>query len=67
MVGAFSALSAAWGALIEATGGSTSECDRGDCGALGEFTMETTWPLIVVVFVALACLLAWFVSSRVGR
>ncbi len=45
----FALLVAGWFALILGTGGSITECDRGDCGALGEFSFNTS-PLVALVF-----------------
>ena len=66
-VAAFIALALAWVLLIGATGGSIAECDRADCGTLGDFTMETTWPLVPIALLAGALLVAWAVSSRIRR
>ena len=51
-------------ALTLATGGSFTECDRGDCGALGEFAMDATWPLVPVVLFAAAGVVTWLVLRR---
>ena len=54
----FACLIVGWFKLIDLTGGETSECDRGDCGALGEFTFAR-WPLFLLAVFAVATALAY--------
>jgi hypothetical protein len=55
----------AWIVVIVATGGDFTECDRGECGALGEFQYQT-WPLVPLAVLALALVLTWVIFRR-GR
>jgi hypothetical protein len=41
-----------WDDFVEATGDTLDECDRGECGALGEFT--DNHPLILFLLLAAA-------------
>ena len=52
----------AWGALVVKTGGALSECDRGDCGTLGEFTFD--YPFVLLGAIGLALALSWAVVGR---
>lgn len=63
----FVLLAVAAAIVIDVSGGSLVECDRGDCGALGEFTMEQTWPLVPVVFLAVSLAFAWWLTRRRWR
>jgi hypothetical protein len=53
--------------VIVAAGGAVTECDRGDCGTLGNFTYEDSWPLVPLVFLVVAVLPAWAAARRVRR
>ncbi len=57
------ALLAGWVTLIFATGGAIFECDRGDCGTLGELNESLGWfpPLIAL---GLAALASWLIFRR---
>ena len=65
-VAVFVVLVFGWLGLIVATGGSFTECDRGDCGSLGEFSVNTS-PLMPLVFIAIALGAAWAFVRRSGR
>ncbi|MDQ3894463.1 MAG: hypothetical protein M3292_07340 [Actinomycetota bacterium] len=43
--------------------GAISECDRGECGTLGEFTWDT-WPLVPILLAVVAVGLAYLVTLR---
>ncbi len=43
--------------------GAISECDRGECGTLGEFTWDT-WPLVPILLAGLAAAIAHLVVRR---
>jgi hypothetical protein len=62
----FVLLAVAAAIVIDVSDGSFVECDRGDCGALGEFTMEQTWPLVPLGFLAVSLAFAWLTRRR-GR
>ena len=64
---AFVLLAVAWLALIQVSGGSFVECDRGECGALGEFTTGAGFPVVALALLALAASFAWWVARRLGR
>ena len=65
-VAVFFVLVLGWLGLIVATGGSFTECDRGDCGSLGEFSVNTS-PLMPLVFLSIAPVAAWAVVGRSSR
>jgi hypothetical protein len=54
-----------WADFVDATGDTTSECDRGKCGTLGEFTSDHSLVLFLLMAAGTAipaALLAWVVS-----
>ena len=57
---AFATFVAGWFALVFATGGAATECNRQDCGTLGNFTFDTA-PLVLIVWVVGALAVAWLV------
>jgi hypothetical protein len=55
-----------WDDFVEATGETVSECDRGKCGALGEFTHDH--PLILLLlFLAGTAIPALAIGWLLGR
>ena len=54
-----------WLALIVATGGAFTECDRGDCGTLGELSADLGW-LVPIAALAVSAAVAWSLTLR-GR
>lgn len=55
-----------WDDFVEATGDTVSECDRGKCGALGEFTDDH--PLILfLLFLAGTAIPALAIGWLLGR
>jgi hypothetical protein len=55
-----------WDDFVEATGDTVSECDRGKCGALGEFTDDR--PLILLLlFLAGTAIPALAIGWLLGR
>jgi hypothetical protein len=54
-----------WPDFVEATGDTTSECDRGTCGALGEFTSDhpsTLFSLFAAGAAVPAAVIAWLLG-----
>jgi hypothetical protein len=62
----FIALNVLWAVIIIANGGAIFECDRGDCGRLGNWSHEHG-RLVFIVIVALALLLGFFAVYSVVR
>ena len=60
------ALLAAWVLLIFATGGDIVECDRGDCGTLGELSESLGW-FVPLIALALGALASWLIFRRRPR
>jgi hypothetical protein len=60
----------AWDDFVEATGDTTVECDRGRCGALGEFTDDHPFILLLLFLVGTAvpaAAIGWWVSRLLRR
>ena len=61
---------ATWDDFVRATGDTLDECDRGTCGALGEFTDDRPGTLFVLFLVGTgipAGAIAWFVRRLIRR
>jgi hypothetical protein len=59
-----------WADFVAATGDTTSECDRGQCGTLGEFTANHDFLLFLLILFAsgtVAGLLGWIVGRALRR
>jgi hypothetical protein len=60
-----------WERVIVWTGGYTQECNSGDCGTLGELTygeFADTWPVVPMLMLGAALLIAWTVDRGIrGR
>ena len=56
-------LQVGWLVLILATGGSFWECDRGDCGTLGEFGARLGW-FVPLAALAIGGAVAWALTPR---
>jgi hypothetical protein len=62
----FVALNVLWAIIIVASGGAIFECDRGDCGRLGDWSHEHG-RLVFIVIVGLALLLGFSVVYSAVR
>lgn len=60
------ALWVAWRVLFVGDVLEQAECDRGDCSAIGDFTWDARW-LILVVCVFVAGLVVWSVGRLLRR
>jgi hypothetical protein len=58
----------AWRRVVVWTGGYTEECNSSDCGTLGELTygeFADTWPIVPILILGLALLVAWAVDRAI--